>query len=124
MSYRLQQFFFSNWVFSLGVLVVWFIYAALRDGPAVHENFLGRQSEPWVFLFLDEALVALWYFLPSRQHSRHIRGAAALFGLLGLAEVLLVPALLSRPLTLSFELAISIYVFASILAYTIFWPSD
>ena len=131
MAYRLQRFFFWNWVLSLAVLAVWFIYAALRDGPAVHRDFLGLTDHgrghtwpPWVFIFFNEALVLAWYFLPSKAHSGTIRGMATVFGLIGLAAVLLTPVVLSQPLTVSLELTISIYVFASILGYAIFWPSD
>ena len=132
MAYRLTRLFLRNWLVSIAVLSVWFVYAALRDGALVHERFLGLSIEhatgvvypPWIVIFVVEGILLAAYFLPNPAYSRRLRFVAAFFGVSGIVGVLADPGVPSRPLNFTLELVFGIYVFASSVAYAIFWPSD
>ncbi len=127
MIYRLKWLFVRNWQVSLVILGLWFVYAALRDGASVHAHFLGLSVDlggghsypPWIVIFTVEAVLLAWYFLPSKAYSRHMRLLAALSGVF-----LLLALVFSHPMSLGAERAVALYVFGSILAYAVFWPSE
>ena len=127
MNYRLTWLFVRNWQASLVVLALWFVHAALRDGASVHSHFLGLSIDmqnvhsypPWIGIFVVEAVLLVWYLLPSKAYSRHIRLLAA-----GAGVLLLVDLLFSYPIAVGLERAVAIYVFTSVLAYAVFWPSE
>lgn len=123
----MKWLFIRNWQASLAVLALWFVYAALRDGTAIHRHFLGLYVDPqsihgyppWIVIFAVEAVVLAWHFLPSKKYSRYIRPLAV-----GSGVVLLLDVIFSHPMSVGLERAVAIYVFASIFAYGVFWPSE
>ncbi len=135
MAHRVKWFFVRNWQASLAILAVWFIYAAVRDGPSVHYHFLGLsldeqagpsriQYPPWIMTFVVEAILLCWYFLPVKACCRGTRLLAAFMGALLLVWLLLQSAVFSHPSNFSLEVGVGVYIFASILLYAIFWPSE
>ncbi len=133
MAYRLKWLLVRNWHVSLAILAGWFVYAALRDGPSIHYDFLGlsiprdgsgERIPPWIAVFIVEGILVAWYLLPSRRYCRWIRLFAGFSGAWGLAALLIFPAIFSQPIHLGLDLAIGVYIFTSVLIYAIVWPSE
>jgi hypothetical protein len=132
MADRLRTLFRGNFLACIGVVCVWFIYAALRDGSSIHNHFLGISTDlkgphaypPWIVTMAVEGVLLAWFFLPAPACRGPLQWVAALFGLFGLLLLLVEPAMHSRPILLSLELLVALYVFASHVGYAIFWPTE
>ena len=127
MSYRLKWLVVRNWQTSLVILALWLVYAVRRDGPSVHDHFLGLTVQlrgahsypPWIVIFAVEGVLLAWYFLPSKAYSRHMRLLAAVSGVL-----LLLALVFSHPAPPGIERVVAFYVFGSTWLMQYFGPPN